>query len=290
MNDLLFAVELSEQVLLAWATWVEHNWGLRFGPSRIRRLRAGLSQRLEATNLSADAYWSLVTQTQDSSECQALINELVIGETCFFRHKPSFDYIQESLLPQLLRASGTQPHLRFLSAGCANGAEAMSLAILCTEAQSKAAFSFEIEGIDLHQQAVTEATQGIYSQRQLRGLPDSFLERYFQKQPASNQYRITDTIRNHSSFFCRNIFEMAHHPSPDFDVIYCHNLFIYMSDAYRQKAVVSLTNRLNPGGFLILGPAEMLSVQDPRLKPVRAAQALVFQKSPTPATPHGAFE
>src|SRR5882724_5408121 len=68
------------------------------------------------------------------SELDALIAEITIGETYFFRHREHFDALRELVLPDLINRSRTRiPAMRTLRiwcAGCADGPEPYSMAIL----------------------------------------------------------------------------------------------------------------------------------------------------------------
>jgi chemotaxis protein methyltransferase CheR len=64
------------------------------------------------------------------SELEEMIAELTIGETYFFRHQEHFDALRDLLLPDLIARNNTKRSLRIWCAGCADGPEPYSLAIL----------------------------------------------------------------------------------------------------------------------------------------------------------------
>jgi chemotaxis protein methyltransferase CheR len=65
-----------------------------------------------------------------SGEMDALIAQLTVGETYFFRDREQFDAIRDTILPDILERNQSRRQLRIWSAGCANGAEPYSLAML----------------------------------------------------------------------------------------------------------------------------------------------------------------
>lgn len=58
------------------------------------------------------------------------MNEITIGETCFFRNQPQLDAIRQIVLPRIVEARSKLPlrHLRIWSAGCSTGEEPIYMA------------------------------------------------------------------------------------------------------------------------------------------------------------------
>ena len=67
-------------------------------------------------------------------EYQRLSSAFLIKVTQFFRDPDLYEYLRETLVPQLIEeARGRDRELRIWSAGCATGEEAYSLAILVAD-------------------------------------------------------------------------------------------------------------------------------------------------------------
>ena len=68
-------------------------------------------------------------------ELLALLNEITIGETCFFRNQPQLDALRQIVVPKILEAKAKFPgrHLRLWSAGCSTGEEPYTLSMLLLE-------------------------------------------------------------------------------------------------------------------------------------------------------------
>jgi len=108
--------------------------GLRFDEGRLTFLAEVLERRVAARRLSAGAYLAaLLTELEASDELSDLARELTVGETYFFRHRDQFDAFCDVALPERLSARAKSRSLRLLSAGCASGEEAYTLAILLRE-------------------------------------------------------------------------------------------------------------------------------------------------------------
>ena len=71
----------------------------------------------------------------DRGEMVKLLNEVTIGETCFFRNRPQLDALKSIVWPRIIDARASTPFkkLRIWSAGCSTGEEPYTLAILLLE-------------------------------------------------------------------------------------------------------------------------------------------------------------
>ena len=64
------------------------------------------------------------------------------------------------------------------------------------------------------------------------------------------------------------------------DVVFCQNVLIYFRRESRSAIVQRLCQYLRPGGYLFLGPAEVVGLQLPEIQPVRFPDALIYQRPP----------
>src|SRR5262249_53535448 len=79
------------------------------------------------------AYYELMRE--NPAEVPALLSDLLISVTTFFRDKEAFELFAR-LLPAVFKLKGNQP-LRVWVAGCATGEEAYSVGILLLEEASR---------------------------------------------------------------------------------------------------------------------------------------------------------
>ena len=93
------------------------------------------------------------------SELDALIAEITIGETYFFRHQEHFDALRDLVLPDLIARNQTSRSLRIWCAGCADGPEPYSLAILLKRelAHQLLGWQVTILGTDINRRALARA-------------------------------------------------------------------------------------------------------------------------------------
>ena len=114
------------------------------------------------------------------SEFTALFNTILINVTSFFRDPEAWEQLRTEILPQLSKASGTGGQVRVWSAGCAAGQEAYTIAMLLHEEMGSGFRErVKIYATDVDEDALNYARQASYTEREMRGLPDSYRERYF---------------------------------------------------------------------------------------------------------------
>ena len=108
-----------------------------FDDRRIHFLRDRLQRRLKACNSdSFYSYYRLLTSREGKTELTALLENLTVNETSFFRAKPQLELFQKTILEQILNESrhATIGALRVWSAGCSTGQEPYTLAMLICDA------------------------------------------------------------------------------------------------------------------------------------------------------------
>lgn len=190
---------------------------------------------------------------KNDSELDKLVNLLTIHVTQFFRNPELFNELKNKVLPELFnRGSKT---LYFLSAGCASGEEPYSLSILLLEEFSDFLNSslVKIYGVDISDEALQRARDGIYSGTELKKVPEAFRRKYFKK-IEENIYSINESVRSLVEFKKLNLFEEEFEQK--MDLVFCRNLLIYLNRHAQILLIEKLKNILRRDGYLVLGKTE----------------------------------
>src|SRR5205085_1269253 len=189
----------------------------------------------------------------DKQEIEALFNDLLINVTRFFRDERVFRVLQKRFLPGLIKDK-TRRHLRVWVPGCATGEEVYSLAICILEALEKniSRIRVQIFGTDLSEVAIEHARAGIYSASIEKDVSQARLKRFFKKRDST--YQIRSNVRELCTFARQNI--TADPPFSRLDLISCRNVLIYLGSELHRRCIPQFHYALNPGGYLLLGPAE----------------------------------
>lgn len=212
-----------------------------------------INRRLALNGLTAlDEYVERLSG--DAQEQVALLEDLLIGVTQFFRDSEAFDHLTTQVLPDLIRRCQPERTFRAWVAGCATGEEAYTLAIALTEAFERVSRPprFKLFATDLHKASLQHAGRGVYSGEALSGLSPQRLQRFFV--PCGDGYRVTPELRKGIVFAPHNV--LCDAPFTDLDLVSCRNLLIYFRPAAQQRALTMLHDALRVGGVLFLGGSE----------------------------------
>lgn len=198
--------------------------------------------------------------TVGKQEMRKLIARLTVGETYFFRNRPQFDLLRDTIIPQLVqRRARLTRCLRVWSAGCSTGEEAYSVAMLLCEALPRVHdWEAFILGTDISEDALRLAEQGVYREWSFRDVEPYYKDRFFTQ--TSQGWKIHPEIRKMVTFRYLNLIEDSYplvSTGTNFmDIILCRNVLIY----FRPELSTVITRRffraLNNGGYLLLGHAE----------------------------------
>src|SRR5436305_219903 len=201
----------------------------------------------------------------NKKEIEALFDDLLINVTRFFRDEAVFRALKR-FLPSLLKnkSKDRQPELRAWVPGCATGEEVYSLAICILEALGSRPSKMRIQifGTDLSESVIEHARLGIYSSAIEKDVSPARLKRFFIKRDGT--YQIHRNVRDICTFARQNI--CADPPFSRLDLISCRNVLIYLSPELHERCIPQFHYALNPGGYLILGPAESVGMYDELFK------------------------
>ncbi len=199
-------------------------------------------------------YLEVVTEEPD--EQRALLDALSINVTGFFRDPEVWEGVRE-----ILRAL-TEQRLQVTawSAGCADGREPYSLAMLADADPEIEAASLVITATDISEAAIDSAREGVYQgshTTDIRGELD-FLEnpgRYVESVDG-DRYAVVDRIRRAVTFQQHDL--IRDDPKTDLDLVLCRNLTIYIDSEYKEPVIDTVRRSLRPGGYLVIGKTETI--------------------------------
>ncbi len=246
---------------------VASHLGLQFEDARSNELAAVFERLCVASDGGAAAYLARLERARlRRRDLHALARQLTVGETYFFRNPDQLRAFAEAVLPERRAARASQAHhasqmsgpcVRILSAGCASGEEAYSLAIIARECGAPRG-EVTITGVDVNAAALERAAEGRYSAWSLRETPADVRRRWFRE--VGRDYAVAPSIRAEVRFEERNLAA----PEPDlwlsesYDVIFCRNVLMYLTPETVRAVVARMKQALAPGGYLFLGHADSL--------------------------------
>lgn len=238
--------------------------GLDLSAYRRSSLERRLAARMVRLRLKdPEAY--LERLRSDPSECDQLIEAIVIKVSSYFRDPLVFEVLAHRVLPVIMerRRREHTRQIRVWSAGCATGEEAYSLAILLAQALEDEDFPWlpYICATDISPQALAAAQTGRYRRESLETTPLGILDRFFR--PTAEGFEVIPEIRR-MVYFSRHDLTSRQSLAPadsvfgSFDLVLCRNVLIYFSLDLQKRVLEKLYRALNPGGILVIGTSESL--------------------------------
>ncbi|MDR5815122.1 CheR family methyltransferase [Caballeronia sp. LZ033] len=193
-------------------------------------------------------------------ETTALLADMLIGVTQFFRDRDAFDALRRDVMPHLLDANKSEAQIRVWVPGCSTGEEAYSLAIMLAQAREIAGFeaTYQIFATDIDEPAIAQARSGSYLGSIASDVPNDLLRRYFKQE--GGRYQIVKSVRERILFAAHSL--LRDPPFSHLDLISCRNVLIYLDRAVQRQVLELFHFALRAGGYLFLGTAESADTAD----------------------------
>ncbi|WPP01567.1 CheR family methyltransferase [Pseudomonas sp. HR96] len=233
-----------------------HDFKLYKGATVRRRIE----RRMQVNGIAElSAYHTYLRDNM--AETQALLKDMLIGVTNFFRDAEAFEALERDVLAQLFdeeRLQEQEREIRVWSAACSTGEEVYSLAMLLLEQadRAKAPVNVQIFATDIDEQALQVGRKGQYLPGVVADIGQRRVKQHFTVE--TDLLRIKKEIRERVLFAKHNLLNDP--PFSRLDLISCRNFLIYL-DREAQATVLQIFHfALRPGGYLFLGNSESAEV------------------------------
>ena len=266
--------ELKDREFKLLSDLVYHTIGINLGDSKKELLRTRLGKRLRLLGIPTfKEYYKYVTE-DNKDELTNLFDAISTNLTSFFREQKHFDYLSETVLPEILdeRKRRGDFQVRVWSCACSTGEEPYSLAIALAEYLGMSSkYGVKMLATDVNTEVLEKAAQGLYKEARVENLPKVILKKYFLRGEGkqAGYVKIKRQLQNMITFRRINLTAPRYPFRKQFDFIFCRNVMIYF-DKHTQKQIIDkLYNHLKPGGYLFLGHAESLTGIDTEFKYIK---------------------
>lgn len=240
--------------------------GIRILDHQMETLRRTVSEGLVRFGHAGEADYlaALRKARSNSPEHEHLIAGITVGESYFFRDQTQMTWLREQFLPRLIarRRAENNLSLRIWSAGCSDGQELYSLAILLLDLlPDLEQWKLHLLGTDLNAVALARALRGRYSDWSLRATPEAIRQRHFRKE-RGRDWTLQPNVRRFARFAYLNLredsFPSMLSETVALDLILCRNVFIYFDPAVVTEVMHKFHACLVPGGSLLLGASDLI--------------------------------
>ncbi|ABD82885.1 CheR family methyltransferase [Saccharophagus degradans] len=271
------APDLSDKQFTQWSKLLEERAGICLSDQQRVFLQTQVTMRMrELGHSDYTQYLNRVTDgVSGMMEWSVLIDRLVVKETSFFRHKPSIDFVRDTVLDRM-NQNTLEGSFDVWSVGCSSGEEPYSLAMVLNDTFEFAQRDpyYGVTATDISRAALTIARTGLYPQRKVEMIEPHFRQRYFSPQE-KNRYQIQPELKDRVCFNHGNVLNITDMPVISMDVIFCQNMLVYFRRWLRHEIMNAFVDRLKPGGILVVGLGEVVDWVHPDMVrvPVEEVQA-----------------
>ena len=202
----------------------------------------------------------------DAQENTALLADMLIGVTNFFRDREAFDTLEREMIPELFKNPTAGEEVRVWTAACSTGEEAYSIAMILAEQAELVAEppKFQVFATDVDHAAIKKARAGIYPSAIVADVSPSRLRQFFIKD--GDHYHIRQFIRDHVLFASHNLLQDP--PFSSLDLITCRNLLIYLNRDAQMRLLKTFHFALKRDGLLFLGNSESVDIVEELFTPI----------------------
>ena len=226
-----------------------HDFSNYKRPTVVRRIarRIGIHELPDLTAYSQFMH-------DNPAEATALLKDLLISVTNFFRDDDAFEALEHDIVPRLFEGKTADDQVRVWVTGCATGEEAYTITMLLSEYAASLAVAPQIQvfATDIDEDAIATARDGFYTLNDAADVSPERLGRHFVSE--GDGYRVRREIREQVLFAVHNIIKDP--PFGHLDLATCRNLLIYLNRVAQRRVMDVLHFALNPDGYLMLGNSE----------------------------------
>ena len=236
---------------------VRSHTGIALADSKRELVYSRLVRRLRRLDLTTFRDYISLLATGDATELEEFTNAITTNLTAFFRESHHFDFLTETVFPELEKRNAATRRLRIWSAGCSTGEEPYSIAIALQESISRfRGWDMRVLATDLDSQVVAHARAGIYKDERFEKMPNARRKQWF-RENQDGTWTASPEIKSLITFNQLNLMHQWPFKGP-FDVIFCRNVVIYF-DKDTQKVLFNRMAELQrDGDHLFIGHSESL--------------------------------
>jgi two-component system CheB/CheR fusion protein len=264
-----------EEALLLVLRHVRAHTGHEFAHYKRATVLRRIARRMQVNSIDSIPRY-LEFLSQHSAEARALLHDLLIGVTHFFRDQGSFAALDANI-PQLFAGKKNTDELRIWVTACATGEEAYSIAMLLCEhaAKLKDPPNVQVFATDIDEHSIQTARDGLYPTTIEADVSQERLREFFIRD--NGRYRVKKDIRDKVLFARHNVLS-----DPAFsrvDMVTCRNLLIYLNREAQRRVFDIFHFALRAGGLLFIGGAESADSSHSLFSPLDSHHRIYIRRS-----------
>ena len=255
------------------ALLIQSRAGLKAEPATRARLERLLHESASLAGIPVQSYVNRV-DTQPAA-FDELLDRVTVQHSSFFRDPGQF-----VALAELVRQASGAPHTVW-SAGCGNGQEPYSLAMLLDEVGCR---NWHVVASDVSFHALARTEKAQYTDREIQGLSTGRRQKYVL--PKGSGFEIAPFLRRNLRIAHHNLAHAdAQSVVPEADVVFCRNVLMYFGREESEATIQRIAERIPPGGHLFLGHSDSPGSMTRFFEPVQVAGVPCYRRLSAAAPP-----
>ncbi len=267
---------ITDDELQRISVFMKQRYGIELGQKKVI-----VNGRLQ--NYVSKNGWSNYHEFMDSVERdksgaleKILVNFLTTNHTYFMREFEHFDYFRNVVLPWLKMKEAAHKDLRIWCGAASTGEEPYMIAMVLADffGLEKDQWDKKILATDISTKVLKQAMLGIYSEEQLKNLPEQWKRHFFRPAAGGSQYQVTEELKKEVIFRQFNLMD----PLPfkkKLHTVFMRNVMIYFDDNTKRDLVQRVYDAMVPGGYFFIGTTETI---DRSSTPFQIIQPSIFRK------------
>lgn len=256
--------------------YIHDNYGIDLSQKRTLVMGRMENYLLRNGYNSYDEYMVKVERDPKGEEATNLVNVLTTNHTYFMRESVHFDFLRDTVIPELKQKEAGRKDIRIWSGASSTGEEPYTLEMILLDAFGlDQGWNTQLLATDISQKVLAHATKGVYLNEQIEPLPDNWKRKYFQKYD-SDHYQAKQFLRDNIVYRQFNLMD----PLPfrrKFHVVFLRNVMIYFKEDTKYDLVQRIYDKTEPGGYLFIGTTEGL---ERSRTPFQYVQPSIYRKAP----------
>ncbi len=273
-QSLMAKLQKDENGFLKLAEILKANAGINMvlNDKNLTLMASRLNSVLRDHHIPSYKEYIKLLESGDSKFFTEFIVSLTTNTTQFFREPTHFSFL-ETKLREILSQKKLQKNnnLRVWCSASSTGQEVYTLLmVIDNHMQNLSGCSLKFLATDIDHEVLERASNGIYRENEIGGIPKEYLKRYFDSSEDEKgiKHQLKSNYREMIRFATFNLLTESYPFQYPFDIIFCRNVLIYFDRETCEAVIGKLAKSLSVGGILFLGHSETGMMKSKLLKTI----------------------
>lgn len=205
-----------------------------------------------------------------------LVNILTTNHTFFMREFEHFEYLKQTVLPELRMKEADKRDLCIWCGAASTGQEPYMIAMLLKDffGLEHGMWDTKVLATDVSTVALQQAIAGQYEREQIESLPEHWKRRFLRSVEGGMRYEVTTEIKNEVLFRQFNLMDVFPFKRK-MHIVFLRNVMIYFDKKTKDELIRKVYDAMEPGGYLFIGRTETI---DRTNVPFQLIQPSIFRK------------